>query len=641
MRREEAEILMQHALDGVLSDKDKARLARALKADPILNNEFEELKAVHAATKSMFEQLELPRDFSGRVMQRIQDSHVPADAGVESVRLPKARRGVSGRSSVPAPPVLHLQRRRERIFQVVSAVSVAAALLLALGVFTGVFSNQQVQNTGGNVAEGTQPGDASGTTSQQGENLTRGSQGGPGVEGNHRTDPSVLPSKEREASGPETDSEASPAPASDNRVPDSGEGRQDPASGESSPPTPRDPKPAPQGPIAPDLPEVVVEEEEAESPGEEDRHSEDEITPRRPTVVEGEGASETPESVERPASGSTSAGGEVVEERPALGSLTVFSGRLEVLGADGAWARLADGADIKGGAQYRTNVNGVVMLALPSGNVVIGRGSELELDNYGAGKLVSGEVFVERLPQSEGSSFVLHCNEYTVSVASGCTVVTLRRRGLQVRTPVGHSSLTSDRLGVIAIDSGFELDHDFSREFAEPQEGMLVLPDWSGDGRTASLLSLAEPTLLATRDLSGGERRYFDRNVPRDLKRVLRYAVDSESALEMLNAMFRNENFDSRTFSSIFNEVEIAFVEVAEHDCNTIARFAARASNAAEDFANFRERFNQLLRPAPPAQPSQPRPGRAGNECPLDRERARRNPHLPRRNPQARQNDDG
>jgi hypothetical protein len=160
------------------------------------------------------------------------------------------------------------------------------------------------------------------------------------------------------------------------------------------------------------------------------------------------------------------------------------------------------------------------------------------------------------------------------------------------------------------------------------------MPDWSSDARVLTLLSMAEPA-LADREMRSGERRYFDRNVPRDLKRVVRYAADSDSLLDMLTAVFRNQNFDARNFCMILNEVEIAFAEVAEFDCNTIAKFAMRAAGAAEDFNNWRELFNQMLRPAPPAQQPHQRPARPG-ECPLDRERARRNPHIAQRNPQAR-----
>jgi hypothetical protein len=591
--KEEAEILMSRALDGALPGKDRERLLRTLKEDPLLRAEFEELQTAHRATQRLFEQLRLPGGFSEDVMRRIQNTRVPADEKVEPVRLP-SRRARRRRVAVA------IGRRRwaaaAGAYGRLPVVGIAAALLLAVGVFAGLMIGPTPDH----------PDMVSGTDTQvsndelQENDRARDSRGGLGVN-RESTSPFVPTPEEREAPVTLPETGASPSQQQPSgSVPDETDSTQGPSEIPSSGPS-QEPRERP-------LP----------APPADDRDPPD--TPSEPEAPQPESDPGQPASDDRRTSG-----GEV-PVADVVGTLNMLNGRVEFLDRDGTWARLGEGVELREGMRLRTNTNGVASLALPSGSVVMGRGSEIELLSRQAARVHGGEVFVERLPASLSLQYALHHEEYTIGVPRGCTVVSIRRRGLLIRTPVGESTVYHETFGFRNIAAGYELELDFGRAIPEPIEGSLVLPDWSGDARVQAILNITEPK-LADRELRPAERRQFDRNMPRDLKRVLRYAVDSSAAVALLEAMFSNTNLDTRAFSQIMNEVETALAEVAELDCDAIVKLAATAAGAVEEFSTFREKFNQMLRSAPPAQHPHQRPGRNGRD--LDRERMRRNPHAP------------
>jgi hypothetical protein len=603
--KEEAEILMNRALDGALSGKDRDRLLRALKSDPLLRAEFEELQAAHRATRSLFEQIRLPAAFAADVMARIQNTEVPADNQVEPVRLPARR-----------PPRKNRRRRylaaagRRRLTGAAGAygrlpvAGITAALLLAAGVLVGVMIGIGATDEPDTIAR----------TELDDLNRARDSRGGLGGERESTTQSVPMP-EEREApvTLPETGASQSQLQASE-IVADDTENTEGVQQNPEGRPGRVQPDHSPRDVPAPVQPEPTVDEPQ---PADTPQGDKPEATDEQPNPVDDD----------RRTSGGNQGPAEVV------GTLNLMTGRVEFLDRSGTWQRLSEGVSVNEGMRLRTNTNGVAAFSFPSGSVVMGRGSEIELLSNHAAEVHGGEVYVERMPASRSLQFALHHLEYTIGVPTGCTIVAVRRRGLMIRTPVGESTVYHETHGFRSIKSGFELELEYDRAIPEPVEGSLVLPDWSGDARVQAILNIAEPA-LADREMRPTERRLYDRSMPRDLKRVLRYAVDSSAVVNLLEAMFRNHNLDPRTFSQIMNEVETALAEVAEYDCDAIVNFAATAAGAVEDFNTFREQFNQLLRPAPPAQHPHQRPGRSGPD--LDRERSRRNPHGPSRFPPRR-----
>lgn len=563
MRQEELNILMQRAIDGALSANERALLSRALRADPVLKAEFEELQAAHAATEQLFRQVALPTDFAAGVMRRIQGTEVPSDAALEGVRFPGPRTGRGRRASLS-----RMHRRRIRFYNVVAVATAAVALVVAAAVVMGTFTKPVIEAPPSISTD------------------VEGRLGGPAAGGDHRTDSSAPDVKRREAPGLIQEPGASPDAA-----PSSVQKEREPVhdatvDGADLPEREQQPESRPQ-PAVPESPEVVEQPEPANEQAEPRR--------REPPVVE--------EPRREPVPTETPSGTAPAAPPVELGKLAVLSGRAEILGRDGSWTRLSDDQALLEGAQVRTNVNGVAMLNLFNGTLVLGRGAEVRFSPDDAPSLLSGEVTLERPQQGAGAELMLRCDDFTVSLAHGCTIVTRKRRGITIRQGLGFATVVNEH-GVQYLEGGRESDLEFDRAMPEPREAKVMLPDWSGDSRTNSVLAAVDHALIA-REWRAAERRYVDRTLSTVLRRTLRHPVESEHMVALLESIVGNTSISGNDICRIVADLETSFVEEATFTPSDLTKIARVAADTASDFATWQTSFKLLVRPPQP-QPARP-----------------------------------
>ncbi|MBX3458379.1 MAG: hypothetical protein KF696_00275 [Planctomycetes bacterium] len=584
MTHEELQILMQRAIDGVIAEKDREVLARAIKADPLLKSEYDDLQSVHAATEQLFRQISLPRDFAPRVMKRLQGLNVPADAHLEPVRLPGQR------PAAKRAPMARLHRRKLRIYAGIAAVSAAAAFILSVGVITGAFSRTLVDSPAGTPST---------------DSVVKDSRGGPGREGENRTDPSNLGHEEREAPAPDSGNGASRDTKPDN-LPESGD------AGNEAPVREQQP----EGRHAPRRDEVEQKPEQGSEP--------DAPSRGEPEMPKGSQVEEPSQPAAREKPGT--------EAKPAreLGRLVMLAGRVDTLSRDGKWTRLTDGAAVLSDMQLKTSVNGSAMLMTESGNLVMGKATELRFDDTGTASLVKGEVGLER--DTGHGEVSLACEGYTVNLRGGYTLVTRKLRGFSLRHVAGfayvshaqHESLLLDRVGEAEVD----FNKGCGMLVVKDGPARLTVPDWSGEARASMLLARINAA-LDTREMKRDERSYIDNNLPKGVARLMCHSVDESFVLEFVLSAIENTKFHGKLLVQIVNEVENAFWDKANLDLELsfIARCAGRAAGATEEYKTWKAMFEQLLHPPQPANPVQ-RPAQPTSnpdpDCPAEAGKVKR-----------------
>lgn len=590
---------MNRCIDGVATADEREQLARAMKADPMLRAEFEELQSVHASTESLFRQISLPQDFSARVMRRVQRSDVPGDANQESVRLP-AQRPLGSR-----PRSSGTHRRRARVYAIVASFSAAAAMLLALGVLTGFFARAGIGTQG--VAPAYQ-------------DLAEGRQGGPDVEGLNRTDPSSPPPSVTPKGNGQSDFTPTPEdphePDASPEHEDSTVPRTEPesaadevvGSNENRGSEPADPIPvkeveSPPSP-APDAGTVVEEPAESE--------------PEAPAPVEPhepEGAIEQPDI---PREDKTSA---APAERVQLGRMFVLNGRAEMVDSTGGTTALGEEHLLYVGDRIRTSVNGLILLRTESGDVTLYRGSELSLESEGLFALQSGTVALDRSDAQSGTDIAVRADDFTVYLNHGCATVERKRRGLVVQKAIGFASVSHDEFGTVLLDvqSGYDLELEFGKPAGEPKARPQRVSDWLAESRAKTVMLAVQPA-LAERGYASRELRFVEDRLPTRLEKVLRHPTGSEGVRDFLVDSLANESLDGASLILMVNELEIAYLEVSELSPEVITDHARRAVLAAEDFTQWKDYFYRLMRPpVEPKNPPQPVPAKGGStECPND-----------------------
>jgi hypothetical protein len=591
MKREQAELLMNRAIDGQASAAEREQLARILRANPLLRSEFEDLQAVHASTESLFRQLALPVDFSARVMRRVQGVEVPSDTNLENVRLPE-QRAHHGRLLTTNGPA----RRTVRIYAIIAAVSAAAAVMLAVGVFSGAFARAGIGTQGSPEA-----------LTDDGKAVAEGRRGVPDRGEFNRTDsptPQPLGSNERQAPDgdsvrPEGSSIAAPA---DN--------------GNESAPLPQPVKrevkdaPAPRTPEDSREPEVeeVVENDPAPQPQPE-------------PAAGGNGVVEQP----RPETPEDKTQAEPTK-REVVGKLLVMSGRADLLNADGSSTRLQD-QDLHSGDRIRTKYGAVVLLQLAGGDVTLGRdtqvmisaGNALTLEQYdGSDK---GQLSLDRAGRHGGGSLEVKCEDYTLFVMQGTTILERKRRSLNITKASGFATITHDSFGSLLLDetSGYESSIEFGKEFGQPKAKRVSLPDWSGESRGQTVMQALEPDLQARQFSSNAERNYLLSKLPGKLEKLLQHAAGTDSVVAWLRSAIANTKLEGAAIVKMAGEVEIACIDVSELTPDAINAHADRAALIAESYDQWREYFYRLMRPPVEAKP-QPKPvpgGASGTpDCP-------------------------
>ena len=594
MNREHQHLLINRAVDGAASVEEREELARALKADPLLRSELDDTEAVHTATTSLFRQLALPEDFSKRVMRRIQGVEVPADAQVDSVRLP-AVRPANGR----AAKIVSTHRRRARIYAIVAFVSAAASLLLAIGVLTGAFSN----NTTGT------------TTTEEGTKAADGRRGVPDT-GNptpHR-DSHPQPPLIDDRTAPDGDAVDSPEAKDPGVV--------DPASKPEGQRDPRDPAEKPES-----KPEQPVDPKD---PG---------IEPGTPEeVVKGEPEPEPEGVVEDQPDPSREPEGSEAAATVVLGRMLVLSGQVHLVGADGSLTRLDDDQPIHAGDRLRTKWNAVVMLQLGGGDVTLGKDTEVSIESESVLRLEEcdgkekGMIAVDRNAGHSGGTFEVACGEYSLFAMSGATVLERKSYGMDITKAVGFATLTHEVFGSILFteESGYEAKVRFGKEYETPKALNVTLPDWSAETRAQAVMLSLGDVLAARKFTESRERSYVNTNLPLKLKKLMAYPTTTDSAFEFLSGAIEREQFNGASLVKMAGEVENAYAEVTELSPDVVNSHAGRAAMVAENYEQWHDYFYRLMRPPvePKGQPQTPVPV---PDCPNDKKMKRVDKPQPRK----------
>jgi hypothetical protein len=550
----------------------------------MLRQEFETLQTVHASTESLFKQLALPMDFSQRVMRRLQDNDVPADASSDSVRLPVVR--AQGRRA----SVVKVHRTRARIYAIVASVSAAAAVLLSVGILTGFFARAGIgtQQPEPIVADETK-------SDPNNKNVADGRRGGPDREDLNRTgsstrqpqQPDVLPPLPRdpreeggttEVSGPDVPGETRPETPV---VPDKGQPT-DVVEGDN---------PAP----APDTPEGKGDVVEEDNPSK--------VVPDSP-----EGVVEEPERRTEV----------IAADRDPIGRVLVLNGWAELLNERNEATRMTDDQIIFIGDRLRTSVNGTAMLNTDAGTVTMYRSGEVVVSDDNEFEIKKGVVSLDRGSMDAGAGLSVKADDYTFLLNHGCAVIERKRQGILISKCVGFGSLAQDGFDTVLFEgtTGLELEAEFGKAAGEPKAKQINLPGWSAEARARTvLLSIGEA--LASRNYSIRDRKFIDSNLPKRLEKLLVYPVGTDSVVTFLMNAVGNDKLESRALIDMVGEVEVAYLKIADLTPEAITLHAASAAFAAESYANWLERFYGLVQPQP-ADAGQPRPAGSSTttECP-------------------------
>lgn len=576
MNRERLQILVSRSLDAPLGASERDELARALKADPLLRSEAEDLRAAHTATESMFRQIALPADFAKRTMARLHGHQALADevdASSESLRLPVPRK--------LAPTPLQVRSgRRVATIAAVASFAAAAALFVTIGAAMGVFSSKPAQPVG-----------------TESRTLATGGQGVPGIEGNNRTDPKTLSPETGEAPG----SVRTPGASHHDKgiVTPSGT----PGNGGAAPEQPAPVVPAPRDVVKQPEPANPANPKEAPAPvvpGTEEPQPEsgpvvEEPASPNPTV---EGGNTEPGGDGR----STAAG---TTEAPVVGMLTVLNGRAEVLSAEGQWLAIEESTELREGARVRTSANGVAALRTSCGAFTLGKGSAARLGEQCCLVLEDGSVALDCSTGEADSYLELHSGDYVFALSAGSAVLERRRRSLEVSHALGVGTLLHNELGSVVFDVSSTLRVELDKPFDAPKVQTVMLPDWCADSRAQVVYTELE-LAIETRSFSAPERRYLDRSLPRSLEQLMRRPISALAAREFLTRGLENSRLDADSLCRMAGEVETAVVESPDYTPDQVCEFAGKAAFDAIDFTSWRENFYGLMRPAATTQ-GQPR----------------------------------
>lgn len=595
MNQERAELLINRAVDGIATRDEREQLARAMRADPLLRSEFEELQTVHASTESLFRQLSLPEDFSKRVMRRVQGADVPADESLENVRLPSQRRT----SKIPTP-VTPAQRRRVGVYAIIATVSAAAAVMLAIGVLSGFFARAGIGTSG---AETVIPNNE--------KEVADGRRGGPDTGEINRT---VSPTHQPLANS--GDGSANKTDGADPKV----------EQPKVTPPAPQQPKGSEDvQPNDEPQPEDVVKKPEGEQPGP--------VVPKpEPEKPEGGGLIDNgkpdtgevkPEPEQKPEG--------IVEtepkkenatqvtpapERTKLGKVAgILSGRVEVSTDNENWTRLSESQEIRQGDHIRTSQGGNALLLLDSGSVTLGHDTQVAISNASSVALEDGIVSLDRDSNHTGDLDVV-VDDYTVHVSFGCALIERKRRGLSVAKSVGFASLSHDEFGSVLLDtdSGYEIEAEFGKVADEARKKIFKLPDWSSEARSQIVMMNLDST-LTTREFGVRERSYVTSRMPGGVEKLVALPTTTESVSAFLKDVINNDKLNGAAIIKVLGEVQLAYNEVTELEPDVINGHAGRAALVAKDYDQWREYFWRLMRP--PVEPKkQPTSTTTETECP-------------------------
>ncbi|MCC6574787.1 MAG: hypothetical protein IT462_13490 [Planctomycetes bacterium] len=580
MNRERIELLMNRSLDGAASREEKEELARALKADPVIKTEFDELAGVHNSLNSLFTKLALPKDFNKRVMRRVQPQDIPSDMNMQAVQavsetapliqLPLRR---SSRMQAAGTPAGRKSGRLIPMFVSIGAVSAAAALLIVIGMVTGIIGTANTPKTGP-------------ASDYQAER----SGGVPRVPGHHRTDPGVA-KPEREASdGNKSPSEASPGITKPEPAPVKRDGPVNAQDG--AKPEVRNPEPK-VGPENPQPEEPVV----PESP-----------LPEEPVTPEPKG--EVVEKPVTPAEGPTSTQG-----RRVIGTMAVITGKAHYQAEDGKWAEFAHGADVREGANVRTSQGGIAILRLPYGAVVMGNDSNVQLmEEAHRLTLVKGEVTLERGRLDAGEdgandgALEAIFDGSTLRLEQGTTLIERRNnKKVEIHQIIGGCAVLRGA-DVMAVSNGQMVAVNAGSAFEKPVSRAYLLEGWAGKARAEMVMSAISEG-LASRNAKSSEAT----SLRGALERVLRLELSSDLTSLFLGSVLSKEmlvkelpapSFKVSDMLAMLGTVDSALAEQKarpkeDMSYDVLMEFAVAALDSSDTVAQWQAAFKRLCSGSP------------------------------------------
>jgi len=594
MSREHIDILMNRAIDGKATLVEREELARAMLADPTLHAEFDELKVAHSSTALLFERLALPDDFSRLVMRRVQPDHVPTDADltavIDSSDLPAAEGDAPQQASRPRrSQVLRRRANIATILSSVGALSAAAALLMAIGMLTGILRSSiapQLNRDGAPVAgkPGVPAADEghrtpSSPSSQGKSELPGASNGTPGGSDSPQPKP-ILPPEDR------------PAPPKSEEDEDDRERPSAPVDVE-KPAVPREsvpgPESAPKGPVQPEPVKPGVENPRDNSKPEAPDTPTDQP---KGTAVDGG----NPPSGESP---NSEGGTRVDKPREALvwgRLLCISSGNLKLTGEDGKLVPLEDGAELRQGARVVTNVNGLSILSLSSGGfVAVGKGTILVLTARGV-LLEDGALAVEFDGGKSGATLNVAFEGGELMLSRGTVVVERKvRRKVSVTQSLGISVIRAGENPLVSLEGGCEIDVESGKAPATPRLKSVILPDWCGTARTQIALARVEGLLLAHKLSKTNDSRLI-----RVLERLTRLSLSAEVLHGFMKHVLEPNGLGAVALIGMLSGVEEALIsnkEMTPEDAIKLANFATCEAKNLEDWEKrFETQCNLWLR---------------------------------------------
>ncbi len=543
MKADKLQLLANRSLDQELTPDEKALLVRALKADPLLRAEYEEMRATHHATQSLFQRIELPKNFSKQVMARTKAASSP----LPSARLPRVDR--------PRRRRVRVQRRRTAaIWGWVGGFATAAGMVLVLGLMFGVFDSP---------------------TMKQKDSLADDGRDGLDVEPDNRTAGTNSSPKTPEAPDARVNHESSGTSSihNDQSVPESVTGNNDSGRverpGPVRPPINHRSNPTPEsGDETSDTPSAEVKKEKPKP-----------LPPIEPRK-------------DNPSKKDST--GTAVITRDQIGRLNLLGGRVERMNSKGEWERLSDQDSIRDSDRLRTSSTGNASICMGDSCVVMDRRTEATLTEDSI-ELFDGTIGVER-DKNARNPFSIKMDRFTLDVDWGVMVVEVKSRRAEFSLGLGIATLTGDDTTEQTLYTSGTLDVSFSSGKTNFKESTVMFDDWFAEARAQHVVAAINDQ-LDTREFKSGDRRYLDSRLSRSLERLVAYSAERNGVIDFMAATIENESLGVKDIIKVVAEVEEAFVDHREHDVPSLLAMGKAASSQSTDFANWRVLFHGLITP--------------------------------------------
>lgn len=581
MNREHLDILMNRAIDGKASPPEREELARALLADPTLRAEYDELTGAHLSTVALFERLELPEDFTSRVMRKVQPDHVPTDADltaiIEDSDLGTQLVAEPEPSPAPATRRTALLRRQATVTTILSSIgafSAAAALFIAIGFLTGIIGSNKSQpqpEVSGNPAGGPSGGKNPAPVQPAPKRES-------GTPGEARSEPGVPDSPKPKM--PDT-----PAP----KVGEEEEDKLPPV--EKNPPKEDHVEPH-KDPVAP---------KEDSAPRKSDEPSKDganvEGSESKPDVPKDPGKSEPSKEEVGPKSSQSPNQPENTDPQPKStqpaavwgNMLSAPSGRVTLLDESGKPVVLDSEVELRVGMKLSTSANCVsVFNWRGGGHFAAGRRTTVILAAEGFA-FESGEMAVDFYGEKNTPSVAF--GGYALSVKSGMVLLEYKTaKKVAISQSSGQSVL---KLGeqTLVIEAGAQVAVEFGKMPASPKLKPFVLPEWCGVVRREISLAHLEKQ-LASRKLSSSETTRLQDQIVR----MGRLPHKAYALTAFMNRVLEIEGFAVKDLIAMLGDIEEAFQANQELTLDETIGLATMCTCEVKNYADWYKRFSGKLR---------------------------------------------